>query len=378
MNAQPARDLYEVLGVPRAANATDLKKAYREIAKKYHPDHHPGNKAAEEKFKEAANAYQVLSDDTQRAAYDRYGFDGLRRGGGGGPAPTNGGGNGPGYEGFNNVEDIFSAFGDLFSDFFVGRNNRRPARGVDLRMDLRLTFREAVWGVRKDVEVTRTVGCGPCHATGAARGAKAEVCRTCQGKGQVVHAQGFFMVQTTCAQCQGAGKLIKEPCPDCQGRGVRSETSTLSVVVPPGVDDGQTLRISGKGEDVPGGGAGDLYVVLHVTEDDRFAREGDDVTSEVAISYAQATLGGEIEIDTLDDGCTGAAVLELRPGTQPGDEVVRRGQGIQHVGGAGRGDHVVRFTITVPRKLTAKQEQLLRDFAAELGDDRPRKKRARR
>ena len=220
MNAQPgSRDLYEVLGVARAANATDLKKAYREIAKKYHPDHHPGNKAAEEKFKEAANAYQILSDDEKRAAYDRYGFDGLRRGR---RRTQPGRRNGGGYGGFNNVEDIFSAFGDLFSDFFVGRNNRRPARGVDQRMDLRLTFREAVWGVRKDVEITRTVGCGPCRATGAARGAKAEVCRVCQGKGQVVHAQGFFMVQTTCAQCQGAGKMIKDPCPDCHGRGVRS------------------------------------------------------------------------------------------------------------------------------------------------------------
>jgi molecular chaperone DnaJ len=371
VNAQP-RDLYEVLGVPRGASPADLKKAYRTLAQQYHPDKCPGDKSAEEKFKEAASAYQVLSDADKRAAYDRYGLDGLRRGGPGvGP-------DGGGFSGFNNIDDVFSAFGDLFSDFFAGRNGRRASRGVDLRLDLRLGFSEAVWGARKDIEVTRTVGCGACRATGAARGARAEICRACQGKGQVIHSQGFFMVQTNCAQCQGAGKMIKEPCPDCGGQGIRPETSTLSVAVPAGVDDGQTLRIGGKGEVVPGGGSGDLYVVLRVDDDDRFSREGDDVTSEVSISYAKAVLGGEIEIDTLESGCTGTTILELRPGTQPGDEVVRRGQGIQHVGGTGRGDHVVRFVVDVPRKLTAKQEKLLREFAEELGDDRPRKKRVRK
>jgi len=373
VNTHATRDLYEVLGVPRGASPADLKKAYRQLAQQYHPDKCPGDKSAEEKFKEAANAYQILSDDEKRAAYDRYGFDGIRRGGGA-PGPDAGGG----YGGFNNVEDIFSAFGDLFSDFFTNRNSRRPSHGVDLRFDLQLTFREAVWGARKDVEITRTASCGTCRGSGAARNAKPEMCRVCQGKGQVVHAQGFFMVQTTCSQCQGAGKLIKDPCPDCRGRGARPETSTLSVAVPAGVDDGQTLRVSGKGEDMPGGSAGDLYVILHVQPDDRFDRNGDDVTSEVPISYAQAALGGEIEIDTLDDGCTGTAILELRPGTQPGDEVVRRGQGIPHVGGGSRGDHVVRFTVEVPRKLTAKQEKLLREFAEELGDDRRRKKKTRK
>jgi molecular chaperone DnaJ len=183
------------------------------------------------------------------------------------------------------------------------------------------------------------------------------------------------MVQTTCPHCHGAGKLIKDVCPDCRGRGVRPETSTLTVAVPPGVDDGQTLRISGKGEDMPGGSAGDLYVVLHVQDDDRFTRDGDDVMSEVSISYAQAVLGGEVEIDTLDDNCTGTVILELRPGTQPGDEVVRRGQGIPHVAGGARGDHTIRFVVEVPRKLTSKAEKLLREFAEELGDDRPRKRK---
>lgn len=373
MNAQPgSRDLYGVLGVERTASAADLKKAYRGLAQKFHPDKNPGDKSAEDKFKECANAYQVLSDSEQRATYDRLGFDGLRRGGGG-SAPGPGG---AGEGGFESVDDIFSAFGDLFGDFF-GRNGRRPSRGTDQRLDLRITFCEAVWGARKDIEITHTIGCQACKATGAAHGGKVEACRACQGKGQVMHTQGFFMVQTTCPQCGGAGKTIKDPCVSCRGRGVKPETVALNVTVPAGVDDGQTLRISGKGEGVLGGTSGDLYVVLNVQADERFARDGSDVSSEVSVSFAQAVLGGEVAVDTLDDGCTGVAILELRPGTQPGDEIVRRGQGIPHVGGTGRGDHVVRFIVEVPRKLSAKQEKLLREFAA-LDESAPRSKRKAR
>jgi molecular chaperone DnaJ len=373
MNAQPgSRDLYAVLGVPRGASPTDLKKAYRQLAQQYHPDKNPNDKSAEERFKEAANAYQILSDDEKRATYDRYGLDGLRRGG-------NGSDSDPGFNGFNNVEDIFSAFGDLFGDFFAGRaRGRHPARGADLRITLTLSFHEAVWGARKDVEITRSISCSACNATGAARGAKPEVCRTCQGKGQIIHSQGFFMVQSTCGQCRGVGKLIKDPCPDCQGRGLRTEASTLTVTVPAGVDEGQSLRISGKGESVPGGTSGDLYVALNIYGDDRFERDGDDVISEVPVSFVQAALGGEIEIDTLDDECDGTTILELRPGTQPGDEAVRRGQGIPRVDGSGRGDHVIRFIVEIPKKLTAKQEKLLRELAEDLGVGRsPRKKKRR-
>lgn len=374
MNAQPgSRDLYEVLGVPRAASPADLKKAYRTLAQRFHPDKCPDDKGAEEKFKEAANAYQILSDDQQRAAYDRYGIDGLRRGGGGGPGP------GPGFGGFNNVEDIFSAFGDLFSDFFTGRGRgRQPGRGADLRIELQIAFHEAVWGVRRNVETTRSVGCATCRSSGAGPGVKAEVCHGCHGKGQVVHAQGFFMVQTTCSQCQGAGKTIKDPCRDCRGRGVRPETSTLTVTVPAGVDDGQTLRIAGKGESSPGGTAGDLYVVLNVQSDDRFERDGDDIVSEVPISFFQAALGGEVEVDTLDDGCEGTVILELRPGTQPGDEIVRREQGVPHVAGQGRGDHYIRIVVEIPKKLTAKQEKLLREVAEDFRVERRPKKKAHR
>jgi len=353
------RDLYEVLGVERGASQADVKKAYRRLAQQYHPDRNPDDKHAEEKFKEAANAYQVLSDDEQRALYDRFGFDGLRRGGG------------AGQNGFGSVEDIFSAFGDLFGDFFGGRSSggRRQARGADLRVDLGLTFAEAVWGSTKDVKVTRDVPCTLCKGSGAAAGSKAETCRTCQGKGQVVHAQGFFMVQSTCPHCRGAGKTIKDPCTDCRGRGAKPETSQLTVTVPPGVDDGQTLRLAGKGEQAPSGAAGHLYVVLHVQGDERFKRDGEDILTEVPVSFVKAALGGEIEIHTLEENCTGSATIDLKPGAQPGDVIVRRGQGIPRVGEHGRGDHVVQLKVEIPKKLSARQEELLRELATELGED---------
>jgi molecular chaperone DnaJ len=352
------RDLYEVLGVERGANASDLKKAYRRLAQQYHPDRNPDDASAEEKFKEASNAYQILSDDEQRAVYDRYGFDGLRRGA-----------NGHGGAGFTNVEDIFSAFGDLFGDFFGGRSSgRRQTRGADLRVDLELTFAEAVWGATKDVKVTRDVACETCNGSGAAPGSKPETCRVCAGKGQVVHSQGFFMVQTTCPQCRGSGKTIKDACTDCRGRGTKPETSTLSVTVPAGVDDGQTLRLAGKGASIPNGVSGHLYVVLHVQGDERFRRDGEDVLTEVPVSFVKAALGGEVEVYTLEDNCTGSATIDLKPGTQPGEVVVRRGQGIPRVGESGRGDHVVQFKVEIPKKLSPRQEELLRELATELGD----------
>ena len=353
------RDLYEVLGVERQASPSDLKRAYRELAKKYHPDHHPDDAAAAEKFKEASNAYQILSDEDQRARYDRFGFEGLRgSNGAGGPS------------GFSNVEDIFAAFGDMFGDFFGGRTSgRRQPRGADLRVDLQLTFAEAVWGTTKEVKVSREVACATCSGSGAAPGSKPQTCGTCRGKGQVVHAQGFFMVQTTCPQCRGAGKQISDPCGDCRGRGTRPEVSTLSVTVPSGVDDGQTLRLANKGEVAPGGAAGHLYVVLHVQGDERFRRDGEDVLSEVSVSFVKAALGGELEIDTLDDHCTGTATIKLDPGAQPGEVIVRRGKGVPRIGESGRGDHVVQLKVEIPKKLTSRQEELLRELATELGEN---------
>jgi molecular chaperone DnaJ len=348
-------DLYEVLGVARDASSSDLKKAYYRLAKKYHPDHNPSDKEAEDKFKEAAEAYQILSNEDQRARYDRFGMEGIKGGGGGG---------------FNNADDIFSAFGDMFGDLFGGRGGggRRQARGADLRVDLNLSFAEAVWGVTKEIKVSRDIGCTTCSGSGAKAGSKPEACKTCQGKGQVVHAQGFFMVQTTCPQCRGAGKTIKDPCEDCRGRGVVPETSTLSVTVPAGVDDGQSLRMAGKGEQAPGG-AGNLYVVLHVQGDERFRREGADILTEVHVGMTKAALGGEVEVYTLDEKCTASATIEIKPGTQPGDHIVRRGAGIPRIGESGRGDQVVRFNVEVPKKLTSRQEELLRELAAELGED---------
>lgn len=360
------RDLYEVLGVERGASQADLKKAYRRLAQQYHPDKCPDDKSAEDKFKEAANAYQILSDEEQRAAYDRYGFDGIR---------GNGGRGGP-NAGFSSVEDIFSAFGDLFGDFFGGRSSaKRQPRGADLRVDLELAFSEAVWGCTKDVKVTRAVACATCNATGAAPGSKPEICKTCQGKGQVVHAQGFFMVQTTCPHCRGAGKSIKDPCEDCRGRGAKPETATMSVTVPAGVDDGQTLRLAGKGETAPGGTTGHLYVVLHVQGDERFKRDGDDILTEIPVSFVKAALGGEVEVYTLEDNCNGTAMIDLKPGTQPGDVIVRRGQGIPHVGEHGRGDQVIQFKVEIPKKLSARQEELLRELATEMEENVKAEKR---
>jgi molecular chaperone DnaJ len=353
------RDLYEVLGVDRQASGSDLKKAYYKLAKQYHPDHNPNDKEAEDKFKEASNAYQVLSDDDQRARYDRFGFEGVR--------------GGAGSDGFNSVDDIFSVFGDLFGDFFGGRagaGGRRQARGRDLVVELQLSFAEAVWGTSKDVKVTRSVPCTTCNSTGAKPGTKPEMCKGCNGHGKVVHQQGIFMVQSVCPACHGAGKAVKDPCTDCSGRGLKPDISSLTITVPSGVDDGQALRVAGKGEQIANGQPGDLKVVLRVQGDDRFRRENEDVLSEVAISFAKAALGGEQEIFTLDDNVTGVATIEVKPGTQPGDHVVRRSAGVPRLGKKNmRGDHVVVFKVEVPKQLTAKQEELLRAFAAEAGED---------
>lgn len=355
------RDPYEVLGVSREASAAEIKKAYYKLAKANHPDHNPGDKAAEDRFKEASSAYGILSDEESKARYDRFGHDGLRGGQGG--------------AGFSNVEDIFSAFGDIFGDFFGGGRGgggrQRERRGADMRVDLNLTFAEAIWGASKDLEVRRDVACKTCKGSGAKEGSKPEACATCQGRGQVVHAQGFFMVQTVCPRCRGEGKTIKDPCHDCNGRRVQPETTTFAVTVPPGVDDGQTLRLAGKGETPIGGGqAGHLYVVLHVQGDERFRRDEDaNILTVAPISYVKAALGGEIEVHTLDDNCEGTATIEVKAGTQPGDTIIRRGQGAPRVGRPGRGDQVIELKVEIPKKLGAREAELLRDIAAELDED---------
>jgi len=351
------RDYYEVLGVARTASDGEIKKAYRKLAMEHHPDRNPGNKASEESFKEAAEAYEVLSDGEKRGAYDRFGHEGLRR---------------QGFEGFSGVEDIFSHFSDLFGDLFGGggggRTRGRP-RGSDLRVGIRLEFAEAVDGVSKEIEVTRHVACATCSGSGARPGTQPERCATCAGRGQVLHQQGFFMIGTTCPACRGEGVQIRDKCKDCRGTGVTERTESLNVNIPPGVDDGQRLRLAGKGEAAPNGGVpGNLYVDIHVAEDERFKRDGADVYSQVSVSFATAALGGTVEIPTLEKRVTGTASIDIEPGTQPGTVQVRRGAGITRLDGYGRGNHIVEVTIDVPRRLDDRQRELLREFASLTGD----------
>lgn len=352
------RDYYEVLGVARDVTKTDLKRAYRRLAMQFHPDQNPDDPGAEEKFKEAADAYAVLSDDEKRAIYDRYGHAGLKN--------TRGG------AGFDGMEDIFSAFGDMFGDMFGGGRGgrRREVRGNSLRIGLRLSFPEAVWGVTKEVEIARNETCATCSGSGAKAGTKPESCATCGGKGQVLHSQGFFMIQTTCPNCRGEGSIVRDPCPDCHGNGAQRQRAKLSITVPAGVETGQTLRVGGKGEPAPGGAGrpGDLLVELQVANDERFMRDGADVLTDVGINYLKAVLGGEVEVPTLDDECQGKTVVKVEPGTQPGDFVVRKGQGIPRVDGRGRGQHVVRFRIEIPKKLSKREKELLRELATESGE----------
>jgi len=349
------RDFYEVLSVSKDASQSDIKKAYRSLAMEHHPDRNPGDKEAEEKFKEASNAYKVLSDTDQRARYDQFGHAGLGRGGGG-------------FQGFHGTEDIFSAFGDLFGDFFGGARGRGQRRGADLQVELKLTFAEAVHGATKEVEISRSVGCSDCDGSGAAPGSDASICGQCKGAGQVVHSQGFFMIQTTCPACGGEGKVIEEKCETCHGSGTENELSTITATVPAGVDRGQTLRLAGKGEAGPRGAQpGHLYVILDIASDERFVREAENVLCEVPISYLQACLGGDVEVPTLEDECEGTETLEIKAGTQPGEAIVERGKGIAIVNGRGRGDMVYQFVVEIPTKLSSKERELLQAVASESG-----------
>lgn len=351
-------DYYAVLSVSRDADADTIKKAYRQAALKWHPDRNPGDREAEAKFKEASEAYGVLSDPEKRAAYDRFGHAGL---------------GGQGFQGFQDLGDIFSHFGDLFGDLFGGgfggaRGGRGQAnRGADLQLDLGLSFLDAAKGCEKEVRVERHVRCDTCSGSGSAKGEGAQRCGTCDGRGQVMHRQGFFMIGTTCPACRGEGTVIKDPCGTCKGSGLRVREESLTVSVPAGVDDGTTLRLQGKGEPGPRGGApGNLYVVLHVKPDSRFQRSGADLLVEHTISFPEAALGAEIRVPSID----GELELDIEPGTQPGSIVTLREKGLPRLGrGGGKGDLHVRISVEVPRKLSGRQEELLREFAAESGDN---------
>lgn len=348
------RDYYEVLGVERQASAQDVKRAYRKAAMQWHPDRNPGNAEAEERFKEAAEAFEVLSDDDKRRLYDQFGHEGPSR---------------AGFSGFQGTDEIFSRFGDLFGDLFgnLGFGGRRdgPSRGADLKTRVHIPFTEAVQGIERELTIPRREPCDDCQGSGAAAGTKPQVCSQCNGHGQVIHRQGFFTIQTACPRCQGQGTMIASPCRTCSGTGAVQREATLKVTIPAGVDDGQTLRIPGRGmAGGKGGPPGNLYVEVAVEPDARFQRDEFDVHSKVTVSMIQAALGCTVKAATL----SGDIDLELEPGTQPGQVITRKGKGIPVLGGRGFGDHHVHVEVTVPGKLTGEQEEILRELAESLGE----------
>lgn len=349
------RDYYEVLGVGREAPAADIKKSYRKMAMQYHPDRNPGDAEAEEKFKECAEAFEVLSDPEKRRLYDQFGHEGPSR---------------AGFSGFSGTDEIFSHFGDLFGDLFdnMGFGSRRaggPQRGGDIKVELQLGLGDVVEGGDHDIVVPRRDRCGDCGGTGAQSGTSAETCRQCGGQGQVVHRQGFFTLQTTCPVCRGEGKIIVHPCTGCSGTGVVARESTITINVPAGVDDGQTLRIQGRGHPGGRGGpAGNLYVVIRVDADERFLRDGFDVHSRVKVSMFQAALGCKVVADTLE----GTETIEIEAGAQPGYTVSRRSKGIPVLGGRGRGDHHIHLEVIVPEDLSEEHEDMLREIAEERAE----------
>lgn len=357
------RDYYEVLGVPRDADAETIKKAYRKLALQYHPDRNPGDKTAEEKFKELAEAYEVLSDPQKRAAYDEYGhaaFDARAR-----AARATGGFAGGFHDPFEIFREVFGG-GSLFDEFFgVRPDPTQPQRGDDLRYDLEISFEEAVRGCEKEITVNKLDRCEVCGGSGVEAGSRTRTCPTCHGRGQVVTSRGIFSIAQTCPQCRGAGRVIEKPCKACHGEGRRARTSKIRLRIPAGVESGSRLRSAGNGEaGLRGGPPGDLYVVLHVKPHEIFQREGDDLYCEVPVSMVQAALGGEIEVPTLD----GKATIKIPPGTQPGTMFRLKGKGVKNVQGYGQGDLHVRINVEIPSRLTAAQRAKLQEFA-ELCDE---------
>ncbi|HXZ87208.1 MAG TPA: molecular chaperone DnaJ [Candidatus Binataceae bacterium] len=359
MPSDRKRDYYEVLGVTRSANDDDLKKAYRRLAIQFHPDRNPGDKEAEEKFKELNEAYQVLSEPERRAQYDRFGHAAFQ-----GPQ-------GPGgFGGFDFTQGFEEVFSDIFGDFFGtgrGRSRSRSRRGDDLRYDLEVEFEEAARGTEKVVKFQRLTTCEACNGSRARGGSEgARTCPNCRGTGQVRTQQGFFSISTTCGQCRGEGMIIADPCPKCQGQGRVRKPVSLSVKIPPGVDNGSRLKLRNEGEAGFGGGPnGDLYVVVHVKDHALFVRQDNDVVIEVPVSFPQAALGAEIEVPTLE----GKIKLKVPAGTQSGKVLRLKGKGFIDLHGYGRGDQLVRIVVETPRRLTARQRELLEEFAKLSGED---------
>jgi molecular chaperone DnaJ len=351
------RDYYEILGVARTAEADEIKKAYRKLAVKYHPDKNPGDKTAEEKFKELSEAYEALNDPQRRAAYDQYGHAAFDRRAGGGFARGGGGFHDP----FEIFREVFGG-GNMFDDLFGGGRSdpSQPQRGDDLRYDMEITFEEAAHGTEKEISVTKPDRCDVCHGSGAESGSKTKTCPTCGGRGQIISSRGIFSIAQTCPHCQGAGRVIEKPCKACHGAGRRESTSKIKLRIPAGVDTGSRLRSAGNGEaGLRGGPSGDLYVVLHVKPHAIFQRDGDDLLCEVPVSFVQAALGAEIEVPTL----SGKSQISIPAGTQPGTMFRLKGKGIKNVQGYGHGDLHVRINVEVPTHLTAAQKAKLQEFS---------------
>jgi molecular chaperone DnaJ len=351
------RDYYEVLGVERTCTHVELKSAFRKLALQYHPDKNPGDKVSEEKFKECSEAYEVLADADKRARYDRFGHQAP---GGFGPSPFDAGFSG-------NINDIFGdIFGEIFGQRSRGARGGGKARGADLRYNLEIGFTEAAFGTEAKVKIPRHKQCATCMGSGAKPGTHAKTCAACHGSGELRMTQGFFQISRTCGTCAGSGKVVTDPCAACRGAGKVESESVLTVKVPPGVDTGTRLKLTGEGEPGERGGPpGDLYVVVHVQEHPIFLREETEVICEVPISFTQAALGASIEVPTLD----GKVRMKIPAGTQSGKVFRLRGKGIPQLNGYQRGDQHVRVTVEVPEKLSRKQKELLEQFASLEGED---------
>lgn len=343
------RDYYEVLGLNKGATKEEIKKAYRKAALEFHPDRNVHDPQAEEKFKDASEAYEVLHDEQKRQLYDTYGHQGLQ---------------GAGFQGFSGMDDIFSSFGDLFEDFFGGfggsrSHHSRVRAGDDMRYDLQITLEDAYRGVEREITFKKPVHCSECKGTGA-EGGKFTTCSTCGGAGNVMHRQGFFMLQTTCPHCGGQGRRAAKVCSECRGHGRVQQKRTLKVKVPPGVDDGMHLILRGEGEaGGEGGPPGDLYVIVAVKGHDMFKRQGNDLICEIPISFPQAALGSKIDVPTFDEKVS----IDIPAGTQHGDEVRVPRKGMPDVHRSYRvGDLVVRFIVKTPQKLSKRQRELLEEF----------------
>jgi molecular chaperone DnaJ len=343
------RDYYDILQVDRNAAEDVLKASYRKLAMKYHPDRNPGDKEAEEKFKEAAEAFEVLRDPRKRGIYDQYGHQGLE---------------GSGFSGFGGFEDIFSSFGDIFENFFGfgsgSRGHSRSQKGADLRYDLDLNFMDAAFGTEMEIKIEKRETCSACSGNGAEPGTHPETCSYCRGAGQVTRNQGFFTVRTTCPSCRGAGQVLPNPCARCKGTGQVVAPKTVVLKIPAGVDNGSRLRLTAEGEaGVHNGPPGDLYVFIHVKPHEFFERSNTDVICQLPISFVQAALGDKVKVPTLN----GEKTIEIPKGTQPGDLLRLRGEGIPSLREHRRGDQIIQMIIKTPTNLSKKQEDLLRDFA---------------